>query len=341
MSQTLAVRYDPRLVEEAVFHARRHGHALNGLDARRNRIYQVSDPDERERLFHELHDSWFIRLGLNQTIEEALGEQPIIAAEVHSCFIVCAAESNAQGADLFVAQEGRRENPGGRTLRVLLTPQSLLNSAALRTFLRRELFHVADMLDADFAYEPALPKAEGGPTYDTLVTNRYRVLWDITIHGRMTRRGWPPKTDRGEQFAYFRHAFPMLKDNVNESFDQFFDNDRPTHPELAAFAFDPRTAAGRAGDPCTAGTHCPLCKFPTHSFEPQPEQLGDDVVAAIRSDFENWTPSMGLCAQCADLYRASRLSLAAAKLLPGWTPSPTPEPTDGSHERGRVATGGK
>jgi hypothetical protein len=341
MNPTLAVRYDPHLIEEAVFHARRHGHVLKGFDAHRNRIYQVSDPDDRERLFHELHYSWFVRLGLNQTIDEALQEQPIIAAQVGSCFIVCAGESNAQGAELFVAQEERPENPGRRTLRVLLTPESLLNSTSLMTLLRRELFHIADMLDADFTYEPALPKAEGGPTYDTLITNRYRVLWDITIHGRMTRRGWLPESDRPEQLAYFRHAFPMLKDNAEESFNRFFDTDRPTHPELAAFAFDPRNAGGSAGDPCAPGTHCPLCKFPTHSFEPHPDQLGEDVLAAIKGDFENWMPSMGLCAQCADLYRASRLSLAAAKLLPGWTPSPTPEPIDGRHASNRSAAGGK
>jgi hypothetical protein len=374
MNPTLAVRYDPRLVEEAVFHARRNGYVLKGLDAQRNRIYQVSDLDDREKLFHELHDSWFVRLGLNQTIEETLREQPIIAAQVGRCFIVCAVESKAQGAELFVAQEERPENPGRRTLRVLLTPESLLsptgkpvassttpvrrnpereppdmagapveglNSTALRTFLRRELFHIADMLDADFAYEPALPKAEGVPTYDTIVTNRYRVLWDITIHGRMMRRGWLPGSDRADQLAYFRDAFPMLKDNADESFNRFFDSDRPTHPELAAFAFDPRDAKGTGGDPCAPGAHCPLCKFPTHSFEPKPENLGDDVLAAIKGDFANWMPSMGICAQCADLYRASRLSLAAAKLLPGWTPSPTPEPTNGSHERGRVAAGGK
>jgi hypothetical protein len=374
MNPTLAVRYDPRLIEEAVFHARRHGHVLKGFDAQRNRIYQVSDPDDRERLFHELHYSWFVRLGLNQTIDEALQEQPLIAAQVGSCFIVCAAESNAQGAELFVAQEERPENPGRRTLRILLTPESLSSppgkpvapsttpvmrnpqrepaakagdrveewhSTSLMTLLRCELFHIADMLDADFAYEPSLPKAEGGPTYDTLITNRYRVLWDITIHGRMTRRGWLPESDRADQLAYFRDAFPMLKDNADESFDPFFDSDRPTHPELVAFAFDPRNAGGSAGDPCAPGTHCPLCKFPTHSFEPKPENLGDDVLAAIKGDFENWMPSMGLCAQCADLYRASRLSLAALKLLPGWTPSPTSEPTLSSHERGRVAAGGK
>ncbi len=341
MNPTLTVRYDPHLIEEAVFHARRHGHVLKGIDAQRNRIYQVSDPDDRERRFHELHNSWFVRLGLNQTIEEALREQPIIAAQVGGCFIVCAAESKAQGAELFVAQEERPENPGRRTLRVLLTPESLLSSTSLITFLRRELFHIADMLDADFAYEPALPKAEGVPTYDTIITNRYRVLWDITIHGRMTRRGWLPESDRAEQLAYFRDAFPMLKDNADESFNRFFDTDRPTHPELAAFAFDPRDAKGTGGDPCAPGAHCPLCKFPTHSFEPQPDRLGDDVLAAIKGDFEYWTPSMGLCAQCADLYRASRLSLAAAKLLPGWTPSPTPKPTNGGHASNRAAAGGK
>jgi hypothetical protein len=341
MNGTLAVRYDPRLIEEAVFHARRNSHVLKELDEQRNRIYEVGDPDDRERRFNELYHSWFVRLGLNQTIDEALQEQPIVTAQVESCFIVRAAQSKEEGAELFVAPAPRPEESARRTARIALRPESLLDRERLLAFLRHELFHIADMLDPAFAYEPTLPKTEGGPTYDTLITNRYRVLWDVTIDGRMSRRGWLPDSAREEQLADFHGAFPMLKENVEEPFNKFFATDRPTHSELAAFAFDPRNAAGSADDPCAPGTHCPLCKFPTHAFEPQPNRLGDDVIAAIKQDFRDWKPALGLCAQCADLYRASRLSLAAAKLLPGWTPSPTPEPTDCGHERGRVAAGGK
>ncbi|HEY2918592.1 MAG TPA: hypothetical protein VGK77_06295, partial [Candidatus Binatia bacterium] len=185
-------------------------------------------------------------------------------------------------------------------------------------FLRHEFFHIADMLDAAFAYEPTLPKAEGGPTYDTLITNRYRVLWDVTINGRMARRGWCDATVRAQQLEEFLRAFPMLDESSEEHFNRFFDAAQPRHCELAAFAFDPRAAAGQLMNKAAPGTHCPLCRFPTHTFEPEPARLRAEVLDAIKEDFPNWTPSHGLCIQCADLYRARQLSMAAAKLLPGW-----------------------
>jgi len=318
MSRTLAVRYDPRLIEDAVFHAQRGSHVMKELDEQRSRIYEVADAEDRERRFNELYHSWFVRLGLNQTIDEALREQPIIAAQVESCFIVRAAQSKEEGAELFVASAHRSEESARRTVRIALRPESLLDRERLLAFLRHELFHVADMLDPAFAYQPTLPKTEGGPTYDTLITNRYRVLWDVTINGRMAHRGWIAPSVRDEQWSDFICAFPMLETDGAECFERFFHAERPAHPELAAFAFDPRAVAGGPADGSVAGTHCPLCKFPSHAFEAEPNQLDGDVLAAITNDFPHWTPSLGLCAQCADLYRASRLSLAAAKLLPGW-----------------------
>ena len=341
MSQALAVRYDPRLIEETVFHARRQRHDLKGFDAQRNRIYEVPDADERETRFNELHYSWFARLGLDKTIEAALQEQPLIASEVGNCFIVCAGQSKEEGAELFVAPTPRFEEGVRRTVRVALRPESLLDRERLLTFLRHELFHIADMLDPEFAYEPVLPNADGGPTHDHLITNRYRVLWDVTIDGRMTCRGWLPDSTRVEQLADFCGAFPMLGENAEGCFDRFFGAGQPRHSELAAFSLAPRTAGGDATGKPTPGAHCPLCKFPTHSYEPQPERLDDEVLAAIARDFPHWTAELGLCAQCADLYRANRLSLEAAKLLPGCTPSPTLERSHVGHEDVSAAAPGK
>lgn len=207
-----------------------------------------------------------------------------------------------------------------RTLRILLMPKSLLKPEALLRLMRHELLHIADMLDPAFAYEPTLPRTEGGPTYDTLITNRYRVLWDVTINGRMVRRGWILGSARDGQLNEFARAFPMLAERTEDTFNLFFNGDEHSHPELAAFAFDPRAAAGQAQGASAPGTHCPLCKFPTYIFEPEPNNLGSDVLQAINHDFPQWTPSLGLCKQCADLYRASRLSVAAARELPGWHP---------------------
>jgi hypothetical protein len=204
----------------------------------------------------------------------------------------------------------------------------LFDAKALTLFLRHEFYHIADMLDAAFAYEPTLPKAEGGPTYDTLITNRYRVLWDVTINGRMVRRGWCDAAVRDGQFRDFVHAFPMLQEGVEELFSRFFDCKQPKHSDLARFAFDPREASGNLLRKFVAGSHCPLCKFPTHAYEAEPNALGTEILAAIQEDFPKWSPSLGLCTQCADLYRGRQLSMAALRTLPGWNSSVSPQCLD-------------
>ena len=319
MSSALSIHYDPRLVEEALFHIQRGGRVFKELDLERMQIYQLPDPSERDRRFNDLSQAWFERLGLGRVVEQALQEQPVIPALVQNCFVVRATQSKEESAELFVAAERSREGQPRRTVRILIRPETLVGPEPALAFLRHELFHIADMLDPTFAYEPALPKTEGGPTCDTLIANRYRVVWDTTINGRMARRGWLAEGVRERQLGEFQQAFPMLEKKTEECFKRFFDADQPKHSEIVAFALDPRALAGESKKP-TAGAHCPLCKFPTHSFEPEPESLGTDLLAMIQRDFPQWRPGQGLCAQCADLYRASRLSVAAAMALPGSPP---------------------
>jgi hypothetical protein len=317
MSQALSIRYDPRLVEEAVFHIQRDSYVSKELDEERNRIYEVRDPDERERLFNDLNRSWFDRLGLGETIEQTLREQTIVHSLIQNCFVVRATQAKEEGAELFVAPDRAREKIQRRTLRILIRPESLLERKSALTFLRHELFHIADMLDPAFAYEPTLPKAPGGSTYDTLITNRYRVLWDVTINGRMVRRSWCDESVRDQQFDDFVRAFPMFHEKVAEFFVKFFDLEQPKHADLARFAFDPRQATSLQHR-AVPGTHCPLCRFPTHAFEPDPSLLGAEVLAALKADFPSWTASLGLCVQCADLYRSRQMSVDTLRLLPGY-----------------------
>jgi hypothetical protein len=317
MNPGATIHYDPRLVEEAVFYAQRDRYVTRELDEARSRIYEVADAEEQDARFNDLNRSWFDRLGLGNIVARALQEQSIIAEQVNNCFVVRASHRKQEGAELFVTPTSPQINTPRRTLRLSLRPESLFDAEVLPTFLRHEFFHIADMLDPQFGYEPALPKTAGGPTYDTLIINRYRVLWNTTINGRMARRGWLPASARDQELEDFQRAFPMLEEKIEEHFRRYFDAEQPKHAELAAFAFDPRAGAGLQAGHSAPATHCPLCKFPSHSFEPHPNALGSEVLAAISQDFPKWTPERGLCAQCAELYRSSRLSLAAAKAIPG------------------------
>ena len=308
MTQPLLLRYEPRFLEDCVFLAAR-GHVQEKLYHReRNRVYEIAEPEERERAFHNLDTGWFMRLSLADPIEKAVSEQPFLSSSVGHCLVARAPGKKEEGAELFVPPKelaGKREKP---TACILLQPQSLLDPARLLTFLRHELLHIADMLDPSFGYEPALPAAEGGPTHDRLLKDRYGVLWDATIDGRMARRGWVPAALRAERLAEFSHAFPMLGRQTEQLFSHFFDWESHTHAELVAFACHPRAALQDPAPGPSAGSRCALCGFPTYSFEPEPDRLPAEVIARINQDFPRWRPADGLCTQCAEIYR-TRTSL--------------------------------
>jgi hypothetical protein len=100
------------------------------------------------------------------------------------------------------------------TIVVRLRPQSLLDPEGLRTLLRRELLHVADMLDPAFGYLKELPSVERDPAVVNLLRERYRVLWDATIDGRLCREGLLGTRARAVGLSEFARAFPMLKEGT-------------------------------------------------------------------------------------------------------------------------------
>lgn len=300
----LPLRYEPRFIEEAVFLALREGPDARLFYRQRNALYEISDPEERERAFQSLHQEWFPRLRLADQIEKAINEQALLATAVGLCLVICAPARREEGADLLVSFEESLNTKERRTLRILLRPESLLDPLALLTFLRHEFFHITDMLDPLFGYEPVLPVAEAGPPHDRLVRDRYRVLWDATIDGRMVRRGWAPESIRIQRLQDFGLTFSMLEEKTAQVFARFFDQEPHTHAELVAFARNPRADGGLPREMAHPGGRCSLCAFPTYSFEPEAESLPTAVIAEIHRDFPQWHPAESLCVQCADLYRA-------------------------------------
>lgn len=317
MSPKHFILFDPRLIEEAVF-LRLRNHPQSGLFYKeRERIYETADPEERERAFQECHRCWFLHLTLGDPILKAVHEHPLLSARVKNCVVARAPGKKEEGAELFVDPEGEGRDKETRTVRILLRPESLLEPLGLLSFLRHELFHITDMLDPAFGYEPALPAGTGGPSHDRLLQERYRALWDTAIDGRMVRRGWADEALRARRLADFRRAFSMLGESSDQFFGRFFDQEPHTHAQLAAFALDPMSATETIPERPHAGSRCPLCAFPSHAFEEKPEELPKEVIDLIVHDFPHWQPERGLCRQCADLYRARPISAKAATALPG------------------------
>lgn len=310
-----AIEYEPRLVEEAVLRALRGRAEETGFRTQRDRLYEITDLEARDAGFRAFHAAWFERLGLGGLIAQALQEWPSVAANTARRLVAYASSGRDEGAELFVSPENGRGEVG-RTVVIHLRAETLTLPDHLRSLLRHELLHIDDMLDPGFGYEPRFPVSAAGPTYERVLQDRYRALWDAFVDGRLARLGWAPARIRVERLNDFARAFPMLRERTEEAFERFFGGASLTHAELLAFAADPERALSREGGGPHPGERCPLCGFPTHAFEPEPGRLPPAVRERIQESFPGWDPAAGLCQQCADLYRSRAGSREQGSLGP-------------------------
>jgi hypothetical protein len=299
-----AITYAPDLVEEAVLLAER---TLHRTDARafrreRDRLYDVADADRREAEFRAFHMRWFVRLGLHRLIEESVVPRAEILRRVAMCRVSRALARRDECADLIDPSPAIAGRGDARpTLALRVRPSALLDRAWLATFLEHELMHVADMLDPAFGYDRRLPPSDDGPSRDTILRDRYRVLWDVTIDGRLARRGRGGAGAREMRRQEFARTFAMLGDEGPRLFDDWFDRIEPTHASLVAFA---RAPNGVGSISSADSGRCPLCHFPVVAFDPSPGRPSPATQAIIRADYPAWRREQGLCAQCLDLYEA-------------------------------------
>jgi hypothetical protein len=296
--------YAPDLVEESVLLAERTVPPADSREFRRgrDRLYAMADQAAREAAFQALHLRWFGRFGLHRTIECLVDGRTDVAGGVSCARVRRAYTRHDEGADLVdePVSDGVRATISVRPSLILrLQPATLLDRESLTALLHHELMHVGDMLAPSFGYERSLPASPDGPSADNMVRDRYRVLWDVTIDGRLAGRGLAGAGVREARQREFAATFSMLGDGCHTAFDRWFEEKQPTHRELLAFATQPEglRGEGRTG-------RCPLCRFPVASLDPRIGQLPVPVAAAIRDDHPKWTVEHGLCPQCFDLYEA-------------------------------------
>jgi hypothetical protein len=302
--------FESRLVEEAVALALQKSPSDPFWKARED-VYAETSPEERERLFVLLNRQTFERLRLGTPIRNALDEQPIVASRVRACFVAAAIAGSEEGAELFVTE-------GGRDLSVLirLRPGSFGSSEKLSLLLRREIFHVADMVDPAFAYDPALPEVDGGAVRLRLALARYRVLWDTVIDGRLLRRGHLEPSVLESRRSQFHAAFPMLREQKDAFFENWLRERNPRHPDLLRFALDPAAATGLPSDRPAAIGICPVCCCAARADALRGTAIPRTVLDEVRLDFPEWQTEDGICEQCVELYKARPLSRQAAGVLP-------------------------
>jgi hypothetical protein len=236
----IRITYAPDLVEEAVLLAEQSMTTADRRAFRRARdpLYEERRTDGNEERFRALHEDWFDRLGLRRPIEACLAERRNIVQQLRDARVLSAVSRGEEGADL-IDQLAPGRSDALPLLAIRLRPSSLLDAPALQALLRHELWHVDDMIDPAFGYERRLPPSDLGPLGDHLVQARYRVAWNATIDGRLSRDGFADIEAVAAHRREFTAAFSMLAPHADSAFDRWFHIEHPTHAALAAFARTP------------------------------------------------------------------------------------------------------
>jgi hypothetical protein len=295
--------FDEDLVEGAVFDCAR---ATNSLQVRRfhrerEKIYVITDPDERNAAFFRLHLDWFREWGLESLLRERITPFANLETHLKAMAFRKARSKSEEGSDLYVNREGERHGM------LALRPERFNNRPSLIPFLNHELMHLNDIVDPGFAFSPDIGDPTQSPSQQRLIRERYRLLWDITIDGRLFHSNRETIATRELRWSEFDRAFSFLADEKrHEQFQSLWTNPAPKHFQLVALANDPR-GLNMSHVPQPGGP-CPLCGFPTFEWASQANLA--PVAAAIRAEFPQWSFGHRACKRCVEVYE----STAAIKL---------------------------
>lgn len=317
----MRLQYDEDLIEAAVFlHAsgRRTGAPalqIARFTRQREKLYDLLDPEERNAAFFKLNLEWFREWGLERALTEVTAEFPLLASALAVLAFRKARGKPEEGAELFVkrhsssgwwpAPDGSEAGPAVvRTGVLALLPDRFIQDDRLAGFLRHELTHLQDMVDPAFGYAPELRVPGHNPAQQRLARERYRLLWDITIDGRLARAGRATHGTRERHESAFHRAYAFWPDaKRHQVFEELWAASVPRHERLEALATDPRDLF-RAHQPLP-GAPCPLCGFPTFAWA-DTAALSPAICETIQAGFPHWTSEQGACARCVETYQASR-----------------------------------
>jgi len=290
------VQFDSTFIEEAVFlKARLLGEtdsSVKSFHQQREGIYQ-RPLESREPAFERLYEDFFRKMGLRMTFEEVLSEFPLVLDPAILIFVKRVWGKKEEGSELYVQD-------AFKTVFIGLQVTRIWDVDFLKTFLRHELMHIADMLDAGFQYLPNIPLGGRSELEDNLIRERFSLLWDMFVDARLRQKGFKTVTSLEKQRMNFDKIFLFWNEETKQRlFARLTSGQHQTHSQLLDLARDERHAS-LLGE---GGLRCPLCEFPCYE---QANHLAGEflsVVKEIKKDFPQWEVSMGLCPQCYELYR--------------------------------------
>lgn len=298
----MQLSYDENLIESALFlctSGRRKGATgmqIARFHREREKLYSLLDLDERNAAFFKLHLDWFREWGLEQSLTGVLREFPLIRERLGVLAVRQTHRHDDEGAELYVNEA--KERTGMLALRL----ERLMKDAALRDYLRHEFTHLHDMLDPAFGYSPTLDLPGLNSAQKRLARERYRLLWDITIDGRLETAGHAPMQLHDQHAAAFARGYSFWPEQKRtETFSSLWECRAPRHSDFLRLISDPRGLRdARRPEP---GASCPLCDFPTFQWA-NAAALPPAILQRIIAEFPAWQPAHSLCSRCLETYEA-------------------------------------
>ena len=302
---TPSIRYDLDFLEavvEYVLRQRREAGDRSIDESYRraaDRIYARYDrPEDRRSSFGVLHARLFEEMGCGKPLAEAAAR---FAGRITTVLVARAWTRAEEGVEL---------GTDGCAVGARILPARFASATELRRFLHHEFEHVADIVDETFAYGSDVGDSSGRMA--RLHGDRFGLLWDCAVDGRVARSGEIPLHPRQELEEECARLYPALpREAVAEAVRRLWEGERPTYVTLVRWATDPLALAawvGWAAEPeggsaPPPGAPCPLCGFPTYAWAPAIDFLVEQL---IQEDFPAWRRRDGACARCVEAYAVRR-----------------------------------
>ena len=243
----MKTEYDHLLLEEAVF-LELHRLEAEG-DSKHQKSFRVAveplyaeemDEDSKNLAFRKIYEEYFSRLGFEGALREIIAFFPMFEAHLDNFVLLKATKKKEERAELFVREDERNREATTRTAVIKILASRFPGPETFSEILLPELFHISDMLDPAFAYKPIPLAVNEDSGTQNLVRDRYHVLWNTYIEGRLgrTREGYEGSGSKTEYI--FRRVFSTLdEETAAELHQRVLNSSILTHPELVAIATDP------------------------------------------------------------------------------------------------------
>lgn len=303
--------YSPSLIEEVVMRFITGKQEEVSFRKNRNALYDIEDGELRETAFQNFHLSWYAKLKLDTPLVDSLISYPLIISQVDRIALIQAPSKKKEGAELFRKNDEIVSNDEKKTSIILtLTPERFSDFDKMIGYLRHELQHIEDMLSPDFGYKLNSSNPKLSALISSLFLQRYSVLWDLTVDGRLSNKRWETSLPKEKHFEIFQQTFQLPPEDSTKLFNYFFDNPVPKHEELEDFAVDPKSwLKDRKDAEDVRKGNCSLCTFSSTDLSILPKLFPKEILEVIQDENPHWKRSDPVCGQCIDIYE-SRLTVA-------------------------------